>query len=523
MGSARWLALLLLVAGLAGCIGSDDQASELASAAAEEGDRAPASLPPGLTMDVGEVVSYNDTTVVWARQATAGSQIYQAAPTRNPSITSFDVPAGIPFHVEVNVAWEDANAALWLILEDQAERTVCEQGHPMEEIGVDERPATLACQADATARDDRSSWHAVVDHSEAGLDTDYTLTVTLTARPAPVVTPAVPELLEGPPAWPPGDWWEVRLIDPLTRSTSVVTQVVADVEEGMALVGTSHRLHAEQMLLGVPALGQVGLEESVTWSMRGEAFTPVAFPLETGKTWETTYHGYNLTAEIRAITGDQVHLAYTGEADLTYGGPTSDVRQIDLRAVYDASEGMLVNLSKGPNMAFLPGQLDLPTFRVLDHGSNATGPVYVPTEQALVFDHGMRSSAVETVAMSDTVEGVSVDDRVEIHEPYTDLAFVQIVGRDLGHTAGDTLQQVGYYHEHAYWQDFNGNWVEDYEFVVGPAQVSGLHTAFHDLGHPQGVWALQRTSTEPGVSMTQGLAYTLLRYDAPGEGPEVLG
>ncbi|MDX1611208.1 MAG: hypothetical protein R3185_02480 [Candidatus Thermoplasmatota archaeon] len=514
MRSASILALLLLTAGLAGCLGEQGANGSDATLQTATSDQA-ATLPPGLTMENAEEVSYNETAVVWSTTGrVAGATNTLGRDETTIDAIAFDVPAGLELSIEVNVTWASAGPfpGAEARLHDEQGNLRCDPTY---------HGQTNACHARNAIEDEPARWELRLDPRFAPWSASYEALLTMTVEgPAPQPDPSIPGLAE-PPTYEVGDWWEVRLVDPLTRSTSVITTVVADVQEGTAYVGTSERLAPERMLLGLPGLGVVTMA-NLSWNARGETFQTMAFPPAPGASWETRLHGYDVQGQVLHLEGSKVHLRFTGEADMTFGGPVPDVRKIDLRAVYDAERGMLTNLTKGPEMWFLPGQLDLPTFEVLAHGSGYEGPVYVPTEQALVFDHGMRSSAVETVAVDDTLRGVSTGDRVEIQHPYTDLAFVQIVGRDLGHTAGDTLQQVGYYHEHAYWGTFDGESDENWEFVVPPTDVSGLHTAFHEMGDPRGIWLLARTSAGPGVSMTQGLAYTLLRYDAPGETPEVL-
>ncbi len=510
MRAAPLVTALLLAAGLAGCIGGDDADAPSAALDPAAQDQA-ARLPPGLTMEAAEETSYNETSVTWQWTAEV-----PPAGIRSYAITSFDVPAELRFSLELEASWSSLAHDLVVEVLDGDGVEVCRFSTPVPEWAGGDG----ACRAQLDPLPAPEHWEVEVSTFADPTETPVEIELTLTALPT---QPARTDGGAGiqAPTWAPGEWWTVRVTDPLTRSSTTLTQVVADVEDGIAWVGTTQPLAAQTMLLGIPALGAVQTG-NLTWNLRGEPFQAMTFPPEPGTTWETTLRGYDVTATVQDVRASQVVINYTTGIDYQRVLGPADFT-IELIGTYDTEAGTLVRLEHGAGMSWRPGQHDVPTFEVLAHGTGYDGPVHVPTEQTLVFNHGVKGSYSTSTNTADRSQAAAVDDVVEIQEPFTHLAFVQIVGRDIDHYEGDTLQQVGYYHEHAYWDGFDGRDRENWEFVVPPTEVSGLHTAFHDVAHPQGAWNLARTSFGPGVSMTQGLAYTLLIWDAPGDEPEVLG
>ncbi len=96
---ALLLVALLLTAGLAGCLGSE----EAPPAATDASPRQP-TLPQDLTMEGAEAVAYTESEVIWRVQGTVTGITVE---TTEPGPIHFDMPGGVPVGLDVELAYED--------------------------------------------------------------------------------------------------------------------------------------------------------------------------------------------------------------------------------------------------------------------------------------------------------------------------------------------------------------------------------------------------------------------------------
>ncbi len=180
------IALLLLTPALVGCLGAGDDALEPSATGGAAGEVA--MLPEGLEMAGAEVVSYNETRVVWRWEEVIGpGNCCVEGPAGNAVETAFDVPAGVPFAIGVNLTFGDSGpVGPFARVDGEDGRTIC--------AAVDGDPTSgrpVRCATPHAPLDEPTRWIAHVDAGASHwLESPFSLELTLTTGlPEPASSP----------------------------------------------------------------------------------------------------------------------------------------------------------------------------------------------------------------------------------------------------------------------------------------------------------------------------------------------
>lgn len=168
--------------------------------------------------------------------------------------------------------------------------------------------------------------------------------------------------LEAPPAWQVGDWWTYHVRHVGTAYEAEVTVVVADVRDGMALVGMAPGPDFHWALIThVPMLGAVDTG-TLAWQVHDRVFEPVRFPLAEGAAWTTQWmRGGELSARVVSVSGDAAEIRVEGDWSMA--------------ARYDGAVGALSDL-------VIDGYAQV---HLRDHGHGYRGEVVVPEDLSLAW------------------------------------------------------------------------------------------------------------------------------------------
>ncbi len=496
---ARLLCAMLLTAGLAGCIGEEELATSSSTP-----EPARSTLPGDLEMPDAEVVAYNETVVHWR-----WTDVLRWDPTSAGVTTAqatFSVPGSVGFEVVASAAWEDPNRDLLLKVYDEHTAIRCQDGLSGPQEYTD--PPDATCEVRSPLLGSPVQWKVMLQELPRPPDEPFTIDLVLTATDDALdPANAVDWRNLTPPAWQPGDWWEISFTDPTTQEAHQYTAVVAAMEEGQASIGTAHPPSDAVLFHQANPLGRI---EAATlgWTVQGASFEPLQFPLEEGDTWGTTIDNRSVEVTVDSLGLRTARLGYTG-----------DGIKIDVR--YDPGIGMIQSFrGEAKPWAAFTAESD---WEVIDHGSGYDGPVYVPLDRDMVFRSGKdyASPVGESGLVDDPIDiaggiGYAAESRV-----YVDVAHGPshlTLGMFVGWPTESLRPHSGWYHEHAYLPDGI-----QYEHTVHPNQPAGVHVAYHRTDTAAGEWGFERYSAGPGVSMSQGVAYTLVKYEAPGGQAAVLG
>ncbi|MDX1611209.1 MAG: hypothetical protein R3185_02485 [Candidatus Thermoplasmatota archaeon] len=491
------IAILLLATGLTGCIGPAGTTADPGQAPGMTATGT--TLPTDLTMDNAEVVTYNQTTVTWRWEGLLPAMRDE----QTPATAAFTVPAGISFELRANATWETEHRELFLRVVDENDNNVCGDGIgvPGEYLG-DPRASCRAGSEPATATE---TWRMEIgDVVPSPQDEAFVahLTLSATGEALPRQGASVDWATLSGPDWRPGDWWEIELTNPVTENTYTFTTVVAAVDREHALLGTARPPIDEILFLQATPLGRVSMG-TLTWNLHDRPFKPLHVPLMEGAIWTTTLANRTVEVTVRSLGDEHAELGFTAEG-------------LNATARYDPRLGMLTEFH-GEADAFAAFAART-NWRVVDHGSDHEGPIYVPMERSLAF----RSGKAQTEGFHVSSDGSSTLDGVGVVAEGRDVANVPegpthlVLGMFVGWPAHSLNSQAGAFHEHVYLPDGKVR-----EATVYPHEVGGVHVEYHTITDPAGEWVFEHYGAGPGVAMSQGVAYTLVKYDAPGAQPEV--
>lgn len=281
-----------------------------------------------------------------------------------------------------------------------------------------------------------------------------------------------PSPLDTPPAWLPGESWTVRVTSTLLDEPVTWTRVVADFTPDGYLVGQpADDASTPGLLLHVPGLGRVS-SGNLSYSVHGSTFTPVQFPLEDGREWQTSFEGdpVNATVQVQPDGTAEIHFCCSRNITAVYD---PDVRAITSMTVDD---GFLA-------------------YEVVDHTFQHEGTVRVPADRDIVFLEGRFAGALDVRGgPAPPAEEVTVPEGVDR------VAFTQIVGSVDATPAPET----GAYLERA--THPNGTAYVNEQ----AASTDGLSLTFHDVANASGTWRFEHVAAGPGLAFTEGIGYTLL-------------
>lgn len=283
-----------------------------------------------------------------------------------------------------------------------------------------------------------------------------------------------PGPLERPPTWLPGEYWTVRVDSTLMDEPVEWTRVVAGYTSEAYLVGQpADNASTAGLLLHVPGLGEVS-QANLSYSIHGATFTPLMFPLEDGRTWQTSFEGQPVNATVET-TGDQARVHYCCSRNVT---ATYDP---DIRAISE--------------MTVDDGFLE---YEVVDHGFAFEGTIEVPRDRELAFLQGRVAGGLTTRGGAGPPAG-----EAEVSAERDHLAFTQIVGNtDLTPAPG-----TGAYVERATHPNGTSYLTEQ------AASTEGLELAFHEATNASGTWRFEHVAAGPGVAFTEGVAFSLERHE----------
>lgn len=283
-----------------------------------------------------------------------------------------------------------------------------------------------------------------------------------------------PGPLERRPSWIPGEWWTVEVTSTLTDEPIEWKRVVAGFTEDAYLVGQpAEQAAPAPLLLHVPGMGEVD-QTNLSYTVHGDTFTPLRFPLEDGKTWQTRFEGDPVNATVET-DGDlaRVHFCCSRNITLTYDPDIRAIRELDV------DDGFL-------------------HYEVRDHGFAHEGTVEVPLEREIVFFEGRVTGALGARQPAGPPAGVA-----EVPESFDHVAFNQIVGNLDATPAPET----GVYQEQAHLP--NGATVATQQ----AASTEGLKISFHETANATGTWRFGHLAAGPGLALTEGIGYQLLERE----------
>lgn len=291
--------------------------------------------------------------------------------------------------------------------------------------------------------------------------------------------------LDEPPAWRLGEWWHVSFSAPPYHLFAEVDAVVAGVEGGRYVVGMADHLDDGVILLHFPGFGEVD-PDTLGFDAHDRFFTPLRFPLEAGKTWDTQwYTGGALTAKVDAVD------AASGRATVSMSGVHT------LHLVYDARMGAITELD-------IEGYGG---FRLTAHGYGFQGPLVVPSHQDLVFCNG-RSGAVQAVDFCSTkpaTEPHTPTETLAVAGQYDRVSFGLFL-RDTAEAAGPAAGSVSPAVLDIQVKAPDGTVYERRKTPDAPGMV--LYA--YGKERPVGTWQVTSVAGGEGTAILEGVAYRVV-------------
>lgn len=278
--------------------------------------------------------------------------------------------------------------------------------------------------------------------------------------------------LHNPPGWLPGEHWTVEVSSTLLDEPLTWQRVVGGYTQDAYLVGQPAEQAAPgPLLMHIPGMGRVG-QTNLSYTVHGTTFTPLQFPLEEGKSWQTRFEGDPVNATVTDVDGDEARVELCCARNITI------VYDAELRAIREMTvdDGFLA-------------------YEVVDHGLGFDGTVEIPTDREIVFFQGRVAGAL--AARGDVGPPTGVADVPEDHDR---VAFTQIVG-NLDFTPGP---ETGAYLEQAH--------VPDGSIVTTEqaASTEGVSISFHEAANATGTWRFEHAAAGPGLALTEGIGYRLV-------------
>lgn len=324
-----------------------------------------------------------------------------------------------------------------------------------------------------------------------------------------VVQVAVPVMPREPPAagernltaapeWRLGEWWSYEMEDGFTGGSYKFTRVVGgqDVVNGNYLVGFPvDQFSNDVMLFHIPGFGDIR-QHDLAYETHDHYFTPLAFPMSEGKTWDVSFEGQaNGTAGITKVDGNKVHI----EMDVNvYGTIVAD---------YDADVGEVTEMTIGQDGSYAH-------YKVVDHGYGYKGTIRVPHAHDLIFNNGRFVGALDVgrhPTVPTPVFGASgPTETVTIEPGYDRASFIIAVG---GGAFTGLPATVGVFRETVTAPD---NTV--YEATWTPADAAAGHdVTIVAVGHddPEGTWTLQHAAGGVGIAFVEGIGYHSIDIELP--------
>jgi len=231
--------------------------------------------------------------------------------------------------------------------------------------------------------------------------------------------------LTEPPRWEPGDWWTIEFTDPTPAAdgaTYTTTRIVAEADDETYLVGMPLEAFNDKILVWhMPGFGNVA-PDTLGFLVHGEPFKPLDFPLEEGKTWQTSFLT-DMTARVVDVSQGEATVEFTGSSPFAPG-----TNYTAMRLVYDAEQGVITQLESFPGPVAGSG-VSHGSYEVVDHGDDYEGEVMVPENRREVFFSSRLAGVLGGPTPSDTAQVPDDVDRVT-------LAHVMGEVHDKGHTTG---------------------------------------------------------------------------------------
>lgn len=286
--------------------------------------------------------------------------------------------------------------------------------------------------------------------------------------------------LDEVPSWQVGDWWKIRL-EPGTEREFTITRVVAAVEDDAYVVGvptSDWEEHRDKLpLKHVPGLGEVR-KSNLSYDIHDRDFTPVDFPLQGGKTWQTSFDGEDVEATASPNPDGTVEIHYCCGENVT--------------TTYDPEVGAVTSL-----------ETRIAHYEVVDHGTGYVGEVTVPRGQDIVFFQGVAAGAIGM-----GLEPHPPVETVEIPDHYDRMSFFLAAGPlDVADRPAS-----GVYAERVEAPDGS-----TYKVVNGPTETERTLQQFV-TSNVAGTWTLEHVAPGPGYAFSEGVAYEEAVYQLGTEG-----
>ncbi len=286
-------------------------------------------------------------------------------------------------------------------------------------------------------------------------------------------TVAAPELI-------PGEWWRIRYQTSFSDELVEVVRVVAEVDDAGYIIGMPHEGWLKEAIsFHSPAFGDVNFD--LSYNTHNELFSPVQFPLEAGKTWDTSFAAtpYEATVESADDYTATIRFMPTGEPDpitqvmIATGSFPEDTGMV---LTYDARQHEVVRMESS-----------IGSWEVVEHGYGFEGWVTVPRGEDTAIDYGTFGPASETHSPAErtlTVDG-----------GFNRMTMMHFVG-----TLGDAPGSV---------QARDVTPLEE-EWITS-LTGAGFSLQFFETNGPDGEWTVQDTVAGAGFTYHMGIAY--FQYD----------
>jgi hypothetical protein len=272
--------------------------------------------------------------------------------------------------------------------------------------------------------------------------------------------------LDEPPSWSVGDWWTVDVTVSNVGETFSTTRVVAEEASGNYRVGMPVSGFQDPIVLAhFPGFGNVNPTD-LGFSVHGEPFKPLVFPLEPGKAWTTTLYEAKYEAEVLDTDETTASIGFSSEN----GG--------DVNLTYDAEAGAITEFT-GP----------LGTeFSVTASGENYEGEVKAPHDRDQFSDGRILGAFDFTLSPAPPTGSLSVG------ESFDEASVALIVG---------SAQAFGTTPPGGYQETANAPGGETFE-----AQTFGELTSQVDrTTEPSGEWTFEHVAGGFGAAATEIIAY----------------
>lgn len=277
--------------------------------------------------------------------------------------------------------------------------------------------------------------------------------------------------LEDPPALEDGEWWTVEITSSFTGLETQATVVKAGGHGERYMVGMPDAQFVENaVLLHMPPHGPVEAS-TLGYPVHESIFHPLTFPLEEGQSWQTTWIGETLEAEVTNVDAEEgvAHIEMEGENGLS------------IEIHHEADLGY-------PRYIEIDGY---GSYEIVDHGYDYDGDVHVPWNPEIAFFSGRIAGAIDT-----NLQPAPPMEEIEVTGDHDEAVVALLLGNVAeaapGHYEASATGPDGSTHEASLTATPGG---DSWEIAA---------TVHED---PTGTWEMEYIAGGAGVAAAEAIAY----------------